>query len=318
MLLRRTQRVQPLNLRNQIVVILQVSIAVCLLMYAVTRIERSTDYTIEENINDNVVTQSWSNGSSISLLCIATSHNKSFFITSSTDLLFSHSRPLLFPFPKILKMESQLHNNNRPSQEYFQYISMAQVFIIKYTGISFRKNTRIVETLKQFCNYTVMPNNYRSLESTKNKSTQIIIYIVDSINFHLEDKIPVSTRQQLMHEVLFSENIDEFYELSLDIHNQTNCTSNDKFSTSFNIQYKCVSANIFSATAKGINNALSTLSQLVSQHQPIDLVASEILVSNKPSYSQILKIFDWPETHWRGMYMYQRINIHNFIFKIRT
>ena len=44
MLLRRTQRVQPLNLRNQIVVILQVSIAVCLLMYAVTRIERITEY----------------------------------------------------------------------------------------------------------------------------------------------------------------------------------------------------------------------------------------------------------------------------------
>lgn len=299
-MLRRIQRVvQPFNLRSLIVVILQVSIAVCLLMYAVKRVERRADNTIEEIIN----AQSRPNGSSISLLCSATSHDENLFLFNSVNLSFLHSQPLLFPFPKILRMESHLHNN---SQEYFQYISMAQVFSLKYTAISFRKSAAIIEILKKFCNSTVLPNpsNYRSLESAGNKTTPITIYIVDSINFHLEDKIPESTLQQLKHEVLFFENINEFYELSLD---RVNCTSNDRVPASFNIQYKCISANIFSTTAKGINNAISTLSQLVSQHQPIEL-------SNKySSSSQILKIFDWPDNHWRGMY--QRMIS---LFKIRT
>ena len=310
-MLRRIQRVvQPLTLRSLIVVILQVSIAICLLMYAVKRVERRADNTIEDIINDKVFAQSRQNGSSITLQCLATSLDENLFLFNSVDLSFLHSRPLLFPFPKILRMESHLHNS---SQEYFQYISMAQVFSLKYSAVPFRKSSTIIEILKNFCNSTVLPKpsnyRYRSLESAGNKTTPITIYIVDSINFHLEDKIPESTLQQLKHAVLFSENINEFYELSLD---RVNCTSKDRVPASFNIQYKCINANIFSTTAKGINNAISTLSQLVSQHQPIELVAPDILVSNKSSsFSQILKIFDWPENHWRGIY--QRILQNTYI-----
>ena len=271
----------PLSLRKQIVVISQVSIALCLLMYVVTRVERRVDYFTED---DNDVFRYQPNYTSISLTCTATSR--------SIDKTFVHAGPLLFPFPKILKADKKLHNGD--VENYFQYISIAQVFNIDYTGISFRN--KILEILKQFCKFNV-PINYLHEKSTRNVTSHTIFYIVDSINFHLDDKIPETFKQQIMHETLFFENMDEFYILTLDENKRTNCTSTDRFSNFLDIQYKCASVNIFITNAKGVSNSISTLSQLLAQRQAI---ASNQVLNVSTSSSQILKIIDWPENHWRG------------------
>ena len=279
----RTHQNAPLSLRKQIVVISQVSIALCLVMYVVTRVERRVDYFTED---DKDVFQYRPNYTSFSLTCTATSR--------SIDKTFVHAGPLLFPFPKILKADKKLLYGD--VENYFQYISISQVFNIDYTDISSKKGTKILEILKQFCKFNV-PINYLHAKSTRNVTSHTIFYIVDSINFHLDDKIPETFKQQIMHETLFFENMDEFYELTLDENKRTNCTSTDRFSNFLDIQYKCASVNIFITTAKGVSNAISTLSQLLAQRQAI---ASNQVLNVSTSSSQILKIIDWPENHWRG------------------
>lgn len=282
-----------MNIQSQIRVILQVSAAVFLLMYCVTRFENRIDFVIiEKEMEDfqDLRGDNRFNELRNGLSCVAFLENKDHIFLPYVNSPFKS--PLLFPIPKII------HSSRINSSIDFQFLSIARNFQITYDS---NIDSRHDAMLKQFCH-----SNFPIFQSMNFEGKNPVkMYIVGNISIHIDGTNATMTQRRSLTEM---QTLDEFYELKFEEINSSHCYDNDEVLGERKIEYHCVKVFIFVASEKGISNSLSTLSQIFSNRYPFQISTNQNNEANN-SNSPFLHIIDWPDNHWRG-------NLRQFYFHV--